>query len=279
MQNFAFNGGLLNGDPEVWVDGASVSVVIQAAGEVMQGLTLSGLSQVALSADLSLAYMAKLAGAAGISFSAAGILTNGLSLVGTAPVALAVSGDVLRWVMLEGSTPTVLSLDGDIVAVPAISATFALIMNADLDLHVAVGRKLEGYVPVALAAGFQAYSVRATALSGMAAVEFAGIGYGNLIVTLPPGVAALELGADGDTRLGAKLALEGSVIIETYARGYLEILHYVYAEGSAALEILSRAETHGIPTIPGYYVEAPLMRALRVGEEARRFTVPAERRV
>ncbi len=130
-----------------------------------------------------------------------------------------------------------------------------------------------------LGGGLQGYKVRATELSGMAAVEFAGIGYGNLIVTSPPGTAMLELKAEGDARFGARLSLEGSVTIGLYARGYLESWHYVYAEGAAAIDITARAEVHGIPTIPGYYIEAPAMRALRVSEEARRFTVPAERRI
>lgn len=279
MQNFAVNGGALNGDPEVWIEDTALSVVVQAAGEGMRGIVLEGAAQVALSSSLSLAFMAKLSGAAGITVSANGVLSNGLSLVGTASVTLAAAGDVLRWVMLEGVTPTVIELSGDIAVVPAISATFALIMGASLDLHVAAGQELEGYLPVVLGAGLQGYNVRATSLSGMAAVEFAGIGYGNLVVTSPPGLAAIELKAQGNARFGAKLSLEGSAAIGLYARGYLESWHYVYAEGAAAIDILARAETHGIPTIPGYYIEAPAMRALRVAEEARRFTVPAERRI
>lgn len=279
MQNFAINGGSLNGDPEVWIDDSFASVVVQAAGDVMLGLSLVGSAPVALSSSLALAFQAKLSGAAGVSVSTNGVLTNGLSLVGTAPVQVKTTGDFLRWVMIEGVTPTVVDLTGDIAVVPAISATFTLVMSADLDLHVAVSQKIEGILPVVLSSSFQAYSVPATLLSGVAPVQFAGIGMGNLVVTSPPGAAEIRLSADGAARLGAKLSLEGSAVIETYARGYLESWHYVYAEGSAALEILARAEKHGTPIIPGYYVEAPVMRALRVVEEARRFTVPAERRV
>lgn len=279
MQNFAINGGLLNGDPEVWIDSSSASVVVQAAGGVMLGRSLIGSASVAVSSSLSLAYLAKLSGAAGITVSASGVLTNGLSLVGTAPVVLAATGDFLRWVMIEGVTPTVVGLAGDIAVVPAISATFTLVMNASLDLHVATSQKIEGYLPVVLSSSFQAYSVRATRLTGQAVVQMAGIGKGNLFMASPPGSAAIRLNAEGAARLGAKLSLEGSAVIETYARGYLESWHYVYAEGSASIDIFARAEKHGAPNIPGYYIEAPAMRALRVAEEARRFTVPAERRV
>jgi hypothetical protein len=170
-------------------------------------------------------------------------------------------------------------LSGDIAVVPAISATFTLVLAAGLDLHVATSQKIEGYLPVVLSSSFQAYSVPGTLLTGQAAIQLAGIGNGNLFMASPPGSAAIRLKADGAARFGAKLSLEGSAVIETYARGYLESWHYVYAEGSASIDILARAEKHGIPNIPGYYIEAPAMRALRVAEEARWFTVPAERRV
>ena len=279
MQNFAINGGALNGDPQVWIEASSASVVVQAAGVGMHGLVLSGAAPVHVSSSLSLAFQAKLSGEADVSISAAGVLTNGLSLVGAAKVALKTSGDFLRWVMIQGVTPTVIDLSGDLQVVPAISATFTMVLKSSLDLHVAVGRKIEGRLPVVINSTFQAYSVPATLLSGAAAVQFAGIGKGNLIVTSPPGAAAIELKANGGARLGAKLSLEGIASVGLYARGYLESWHYVYAEGSAAIEIMARAETHGKPNIPGYYIEAPVMRALRVTEEARRFTVPAERRI
>lgn len=279
MQNFAINGGLLNGDPEVWIDDSFANVAVQAAGDVMLGRSLIGSASVAVSSSLSLAYLAKLSGAAGITVSASGVLTNGLSLVGTAPVVLRATGDFLRWVMIEGVTPTVVNLSGDIAVVPAISATFTLVMNAAMDLHVATSQKIEGYLPVVLSSSFQAYSVPATRLTGQAVVQMAGIGKGNLFMASPPGSAAIRFNAEGAARLGAKLSLEGSAVIETYARGYLESWHYVYAEGSVSIDILARAEKHGTPNIPGYYIEAPAMRALRVAEEARRFTVPAERRV
>ncbi|MNF60947.1 hypothetical protein D3C87_1210400 [compost metagenome] len=279
MQNFAINGGTLNGDPEVWFDDSFANVVVQTAGSVANGFVLSGAAPVSIGSSLSLAYMAKLSGQAGVSLSASGSLILGLSLVGAAQVKLKTTGDFLRWVMIQGVTPTVVGLSGDIAVVPAISATFALVLKADLDLHIAVGHKIEGVLPVVIDSTFQAYSVPATLLSGAAAVQLAGIGKGNLIVTSPPGAAAIELKSNGDARIGAKLSLEGSVEIGIYARGYLESWHYVYAEGSAMIDIMARAETHGIPIIPGYYIEAPAMRAMRVAEEARLFKVQAERRI
>lgn len=279
MQNFAINGGLLNGDPEVWIDSTSASVVIHSAGGVMLGRSLIGSFSVAVSTSLALAYMAKLSGKAGVTLAASGALTNGISLVGVAPVKVSLAGDLLRWVMIEGVTPTVIDLRGDIAVVPSISATFAVVMRSALDLHVAAGRAIAGYMPVVVASTLQAYRVPGTQLSGLAGVQLAGIGRANLKIASPPGSVAITVKAAGSYRLGDKLHLEGFATIDTHVRGSLESWHYVYSEGSAAIAISARAERHGNPNIPGYYVEAPETRALRVIEENRRFIVPAERRV
>lgn len=279
MQNFAINGGSVNGDPQVLIDDSLLSLVVQAAGEGMRGIVVSGAAPVALSSSLGLAYMAKLSGQAGVTLSTGGVLTNGLSLVGAAKVQLKAAGDFLRWVMIEGVTPTTLELSGDISVVPAVSATFTMVMSADLELHIAAGRRLEGFMPVALRSTFQAYSVKGTPLSGLAQVQMAGIGAGNLKIALPPGSAQIQLNASGDSRMGQMLQLEGYVAIDTHVRGSLESWHYVYAGGTASIGIGVRSERHGTPSIPSTYIEAPDTRALRVTEENRRFTVPAERRI
>lgn len=279
MQNFAINGGTLNGDPEVWIDDSSASLVVQAAGSMAIGLVLSGAAQTRVASDLSLSFMAKLEGYAPVLLSADGVLTNGLVIGGAAPIQLKASGDFLRWVMIEGVSPTVVDLTGDIQVVPAISATFALVLSTELDLHVATGQHLEGLLPVVLGAGLDAHVAHSRRLSGLMPVELAGIGYGRLLMTSPTGAAAIKVSGQGDARLGAKLSLEGSASIGLYARGYLDSWHYVYAGGDFDIGILARAEKHGTPNIPGYYIGAPVIRLLRVGEESRQFTVPAERRV
>lgn len=279
MQNFAINGGLLNGDPEVWIDSASANVVVQAAGSLANGFVLSGAAQVRVASDLSLSLMAKLEGFAPVQLYASGVLTNGLVIGGAATVALNASGDFLRWVMIEGVTPTVVDLSGDIQVVPAISATFSLVLASSLDLHVATGQHIEGLLPIVVGADLDAHIAHSRRLSGLMPVQLAGIGYGRLLMASPPGAAAIQVKGFGDGRFGAKLSIEGSASVGLYARGYLDSWHYVYAGGAFEIGILARAEKHGTPNIPGYYVEAPVLRALRVGEEARRFTVPAERRV
>lgn len=278
MQNFAINGGALNGDPEVWIDSSSVSLVVLAAGEGMRGIVVGGTAPVVMLASLPLAFQAKLEGKADVRASLSGVLTNGVTLIGAAGVKLGATMQGLRWVMFQGVAQAHVEATGDIVAVPSVSATFSMVLRGDLDLKVSTGRQIAGTLPIVLRTALQGYSVRATPLVGQAAVQFAGIGRGNLMVSSPPGEALIRVRADGAARFGAVLDLEGSFEIGTYARGYLESWHHVYAEGSVQIRVQARAEKHGTPIIPGYYVEAPAMRALQVAEETRRFIVPAERR-
>jgi hypothetical protein len=279
MQNFAINGGALNGDPQVWIDDASLGVVLQADGDVMLGRTLAGGAQVIAAADLSLSLQAKLQGLAGIAMAATGQLTYGVSLVGASPIVVSTTGDGVRWAMIQGDAPTVLAADGDLQVVPPVSATFDIVASGDLELHVATGHQGEGYAPIVMASDLQAYVTPATILSGLASIEAAGLGQGNLLMASPPGEAAIVFVADGAARYGARLSLEGDAVLELYSRGCLDIWHYVYAEGEAAIQFMAMAASHGIPVIPSQYVAAPIARALRVGEENRRFIVPAERRL
>lgn len=278
MQTFAIDGGSLNGDPEVWFDESPALVRLQAAGQMATGLGLVGSAPVVLRGDLSLGLMARIWGSSSIVLAASGSMINGLVLGGSASVQAKLSGSALRWAMIEGQAPTVVLASGDIAAVPSISATFAVMAQAILDLKVSTGQSLEGRAPVVVAANLEAIAARSGRIIGDAQIQFAGIGQGFLYMASPPGATAIRLAASGDSRLGGKVQLEGSAEIGLYARGYLQSWHYVYANAEFKVGILARAERHGTPTIPGYYVEAPSMRALRVGEETRRFTVPAERR-
>lgn len=279
MQNFAINGGALNGDPEVWIDDSSASVVFQASGEGMRGAMGAGTAQCSIVSSGALALHARLEGQAGMVWGASGSITYGVSLVGTAPLQVKASLDGLRWVMLAGQAPTEFYMDGDIQVVPSISATFVMTLASDLDLHVATGQHGEGITPIEVRADFDAKVAKALRLVGYAPIEFAGIGYPALTIQSPPGAGSIQFKSSGDARFGSKIGLEGEAGIGLFSVTDLGVLHYVYAEGAAKIGIIAEAAKHGIPNIPGLYVEAPPIRALRVGEEARRFIVPAERRI
>lgn len=279
MQNFAINDGLLNGDPEVWIDAASASVVFQAAGDGMRGALGSGTAQCSIVSSGALALYARLEGQASMVWAASGSMTYGVSLVGSAPIQVKASLQGLRWVMLEGQAPTEFYLDGDIQVVPAISATFVVRFDSDLVLHVAKGQHGAGLMPIELRASFDAKVGRSQPLEGYAPIEMAGIGYPALVIQSPAGDGSIQFMSSGDARFGSKIDLEGFAELSLFSSADLGILHYVYAEGTADIGIIAEAAKHGIPNIPGIYVEAPTIRVLRVGEETRRFIVPAERRI
>lgn len=279
MQNFAIDGGVLNGDPEVWIDEAIASIEIQAAGDVMRGHMLAGSAQMLMQADLPLSLHARISGFANMSMAASGSLVRGATLNGGASLQVGASGDFTRWVMLEGLAPVEIYADGEINVVESVSATFSIELRAGGDIRVARSHQLKGTAQIETRADLKAWSVPATHLAGYAVMEFASIGHGALVIQSPPGVATIELQAHGSARLGAKVPLDGAASIEIYARGDLGKFRYVWLEGSAAIEVQAWTEKTGKPVIPGYYVEAPKMRTLRLTEETRRFTVPAERRL
>jgi len=279
VQNFAIAGGVLNGDPEVWIDEAVASLSLQAAGDVMRGHLLAGSAQMAMQASLPLSLHARITGGASMSMAASGSLLRGATLSGTASMQMAAAGDFTRWVMLEGLAPLEFDADGDIVVVESISATFSMELRASGDIRVARAHQLEGTAQIELGADLKAWAVPATPLAGHAVMELASIGYGALRIMSPPGVAIMEFAAHGAARLGAKVPLEGSAVMGLYARGDLGKFRYVFLEGTATLELAAWAEKIGVPAFPDHYVEAPKIRTLRLTEETRRFTVPAERRL
>lgn len=279
MQNFAVNGGALNGDPQVWIDDAVASIAFQSAGEVMQGLALAGDAQVAFGASGALALWAKLQGNAAFSFGASGELLYGVSIGGTASITVSATGNFTRWVMLEGAAPVEVYVEGDVLVVEGVSATFTIVLDAECDLRVAAGHKIAGDASVVFDAGMHGYHVGATHLSGDAAIEFAGIGTLGMRVLSPPGVATIQVRSDGEARLGEKHYLEGEAAIELFSSGRVEILHYVYSdEGHAVIEIAASAVTHGVPVIPTEYVAAPRARTIIVSREERERSVARENR-
>lgn len=279
MQNFAINGGSLNGDPEVWIDDSSASVVFQAAGAGMRGATGAGTAQCSIVSSANLALHARLEGGAGVVLGASGSITYGVSLVGSAPIQAKASLQGLRWVMLAGQAPTQFYAAGDLQVVPALSATFTMTLSSDLDLHVAPGRHIVGYMPIVVRSAFDAIVAKTFRLEGNAPIVMTGIGYPALTIHSPPGAGTIQFNGSGDSRFGGKVRLEGVADLSLFSVMDLSSLHYVYAEGAASISVLLKDARHGIPNIPGSYVEAPAIRVLRVAEEARRFNVPAERRI
>lgn len=258
MQNFAINGGTLNGDPEVWMPDSLASLAIQAAGDGMRGALLEGSSTVELAADCDLLVW--------------------VLLEGQASVELAAAGEGLRWVMIEGQVPIELVASGDVGVVQALSATFVMDFRLSGDITVAQAVKLEGGSALRLAANGSAGKAKTSLLSGVAPLVFAAGGRGALVIDSPPGTAAIKLLAQGAARLGAKVPLEGAAAILLYARGSAAQWRYVFAEGTAAIELRAASLQAGIPPIPAEYVEAPASRIIIVPRDARECRVPRENR-
>lgn len=258
MQSFALAGGVLAGDPQVWIDQTVASIE--------------------LSSSLPLALHARLSGDAGIAMEADGSLLRGATLLGDATIQLAAEGDFTRWVMIESLAPIELYVDGDILVVEGISATFTIEVRASGSLRVAKSHQLSGNAPIVVDAGFQPWVATSARLCGAAVMEVAGIDHGALVIQSPPGAAKIELKASGGARLGGKVRVEGSAVIELYARGSLDRFRYVWLEGEASIEVRAFSAKIGIPPIPSYYIPAPNSRTFYATKDRPDMAVPHQRR-
>lgn len=278
MQSFAVDAGALNGDPQVWADGGSATVALQAAGAGMRGAAGSGSATVAFQSSGQVMLQAYLAGQATVALQANGSIIWGAMLGGSARVALAADGQAVRRVLLEGSPQIAVKASGDVAVVQAVSASFPIVFSARGELHVAKGQQGIGLAPIVMAAEANVYVKPATRLGGYARVEMAAAGQGSLRMMLPAGAAVIRTAADGAARFGLRHNVEGAAVITTFATGRLDRWRYVFAGGTASIQVLAKAERHGTPAIPTTYAAAPSTRSWRVREERRGFTVPFERR-
>lgn len=281
MQNFAVDGGTLNGDPEVWADNSLAVVRSAASGAVVRGAMIAGRAPVTAWAWISVSALAKLAGAAAVRAAATGAMTYGVAIGSTPKVSVKASADVLRWGMVEGLGQIQYKVTGSIAPVSPGSATFSLQVRTALELKIAPGRQLESYSSVRFRADVYPDVKTPVGIGGTATIRAATLMSLGAMLVLPPGTAAMRFMGRGDSRIADKIDLDGRAAMASfYARGELDVWHHVHAgEMYAVVKINARANAHGKPTIPTLYAEAPSDRFMRVGPESRLFVVPAERRL
>jgi hypothetical protein len=279
VNTHSINATELNGSIEIWSDDGSADLVLQADGELAIGLGLQGTADIVATTALIPSLQLITSGSASVVLTLDGEALYGRAAIGSATVTITADGDGTRWTFGESAMAVAWSFDGEGQVVPPISSSFDVVWSAELDAVVAVVQQGVGDLSLVLTAGLDEKVAKSVGLAGEAQLIMGMAASAYAIIQAPSGQASFVFDASGSARFGEKVYGEGAAAIETSVRGDLESRHYVYAEGSVDLAILLVAEKHGIPTIPGYYVEAPVMRALRVTEEARRFTVPAERRI
>lgn len=259
MQNFAVAGGALNGSPEVLMDDATVSIVLQAAGEGMRGAMGEGIAGIALYGGGALLLNASLSGAAGIALSGTGLLARGTTLTGSAAVALANSGDFTRRTFLEGLSAVELYGDCNIFVVAPVSATFAIQLNSEGDLNAATGQAVEGAAAVVLNSAL-APSVL-TKLEGTAQAQLAAsgdftrwaLGEGAAEVVLSSslnlaiqaklaGAAEIALNSTGSMAIGLSLIGTSQISLETSG----DFTRWVMIHGLAPIDLEAVLYTHSV---------------------------------
>lgn len=281
MQNFAVDGGTLNGDPQVWADNSLLVVRSAASGSVIRGAWGTGSAAIRVSPEITANALAQLAGAAVVRAAATGALTYGVTLGSTPKVSVKAAADVLRWGMIEGLGQIQYKATGSIAPVSPGSATFTLQVQSRLELKVSPGKQLESYAPVRFLMDANPDVKTPVGIGGKADMRAAALMDLNAILQLPAGTAAMRFMARGDSRLAEKIDLDGQAVLTSFfARGELDVWHHVHAgEMNVTFKVMARANAHGKPIIPTLYAQAPSDRFMRVGPEARLFVVPAERRL
>jgi hypothetical protein len=281
MQNFALDGGALNGDPQVWADNSLLVVRTAASGAVVRGANVAGTASLRITTGTTANAIAQLAGDAVVRAAASGAMTYGVA-IGSAPkVSLKATANVLRWGMITGDAQMQYKVTGSIAPVSPGSATFSVQMRSLLDLKVSAGRQLESYSAVRFMLNMNPDVKTPVGIAGLAQMRAATLMDLNALLMLPPGQATMQFMGLADSRIADKIDLYGRAAMASfYARGELDVWHHVHAgEMYATVKVSARANAHGKPTIPTLYAEAPSDRFMRVGPEARLFVVPAERRL
>jgi len=257
---FAINAAALNDSNEVW--------------------SWYGASELVASSDAEPALWLR----PDLDEAAVAVATEGEGLYGRAGegdafIVLSADGEGTRWVIGASDAGILLEAIGEGVAVGTSNAYFPIAFTSTLIPYVAGTVQLEGAGAIRLDTSAR-YRIPGTVyLSAKSSIHVGAAGAGFLILDAPGMDVELLTRADGAARLGGKLQGEGRSTIQVYSRGALDSRHYVYAEGSAAILLQAIDAKAGIPPIPDHYIAAPAIRSLRINNEPRLFTVPAERRL
>lgn len=259
MNLFAINAAALNDSNEVWSWYGSAELVADSALEpaVFVRPDLEGTLQVESEAEA----------------------IYGRAAEGDALIPLQADGDGTRWTFGSSDALLEFQVTGEGVVSGTGGGYFPIQFISSMIPHVAESVMLEGLAVAELLSSGTSRRAVPVRLEASSVIHCGAKGVGFLIMDAPGMDVALRVLADGSGRLGGKLYGEGSAILEVYSRGTLGFRHYVYAEGSAAIQIQARTERAGVPPIPDTYIAAPAIRSLQVNNEPRLFTVPAERRL
>lgn len=281
MNLFAVNAAEVNGSIEVWSWYGDAALAVDAAGELKLGLVLAGDAQVVTTGALEpqMRAIPNLV-ASDIQVAAAGEAIYGRTGEGTAQIVASAVGEGRRWTFGESNAAQIVfELEGDAQVLQPAAGNFTLVVNSALDADVRSTVIEPGFAAIVLDGSLESKVSRRHLGEGVAEIHLASVGSGYLVVDGPASLAQVVLLAEGDARSGGQVFAEGSAVIELFARGSVDSIHYEFGEGEAIVAIMALATPGAVPTIPAEYVQAPRIRTFMVSKEDRDMRIDRDRRV
>ena len=262
MNDFAIDGGELNGQPEVWlITESPAPLSLSLSGGVNKARFIQSVAATNVASSFNANLRIGLKSATGYRISLSALLPPSVRkyLSSSAVKRVESSGGVLRHAKIGGLS----GFDVDAQAKAGVSHS----------------RQLDGKQARVYLSGQSFERVtKATMLESLVQQWLHSLGGLRRDSYSSAGTAIIQISGAGELRDGAKINLEGeaSVFVEVYSRGILGGLRYRYLESDAAMQIISSWSPVGHPVPPDVYIPAQQERVLFVDRDDRVIVVPTE---
>lgn len=280
MNLFPVNAAEVNGSNEVWSWYGSSELAVQAGGEMLIGVPLSGSASIEVNSSVEArAIFYPSFPEAGIALTSTGEALYGRTGSGTSIIEISSTADGTRWVLGESTSDIVFEAEGEAQVVAPAAASFDIIISSTIEERVTPAIMGAGQSLIELRTDLAGAVGRAVRLEASSQIVLASRAIPRLVIDSPPGSSDILLNALGDARFGRKVYLEPSeAVIELFSRGESGRQRYIYGEGGSVIAILAGMLQAGIPPIPAIYVPAPRSRTIIVQRDPRDMIVARENR-
>lgn len=275
MNDLELNGGEINGDRIVYVDGGSSSFLFAASGYGKNAILGRGSAQVAYNSSLSQQVRKFLSGGVSAQFAPKTLPAQIRKFIRSdLQVRFLVDGELKRLANAEGATISEFVFEGEARLSGPVRTTFIIEFNANTD--AAIKRSVFGYPK-------QAYIETRTYVPDLKNATKHLVGRAQIRV---PSRFALNqqqslsasssrhMVVGGEVRLGGRSALTGKSVLSLFASADLSTMHRVYLSGQADIAL---SMTWGLESKPAHsfaFISAKPDRIMMVPMDNRKLIVP-----
>ena len=275
MNDLELNGGEINGDRIVYVNGGSSSFLFSASGYGKNAILGRGSAQVAYNSSLSQQVRKFLTGSASTQFAPTTLPAQVRKFLRSdLQFNLLTGGELKRLANAEGATISEFVFEGEARLSGPVRTTFIIEFNANTD--AAIKRSVFGYPK-------QAYIETRTYIPDLKNATQHLVGHAQIRV---PSRFALNqqqsllasssryITAGGEARLGGRSALAGRSELSLFTSADLSTMHRVYLSGQADIAL---SMTWGLDSKPAHnfaFISAKPDRIMMAPMDNRKIIVP-----